>query len=109
MKTPQELKDNPDPAWKLMGDKGFQGLQLDVPSILPAKKPRGGELTPQQHDKNKNIASERVIVENFYGRLQSKFGIMTKRFRLDKDLYPFVFDLCVSLCNFHLEKHPLRN
>lgn len=48
-------------------DLGFQGIRKDFPhleSVIPHKKPRGGELTQEQKAENKRISSHRVIAEN---------------------------------------------
>jgi hypothetical protein len=109
-KTDVELREREDEGatWALIGDKGFQGLQHSIRCHLPFKKPRNRPLTQAEEDQNRELAVARVICENFYGRLQSKFEIVSKKFCLGKDNYGFIFDLCVALCNFHIDGHPLR-
>ena len=103
----EEDEDAPD-TWSLMGDKGFQGAQHRMKIVLPHKKPRNRQLTPAQNRVNNNIAGVRVIVENFYGRMVQKFRIMDIRYAYDKQVYPLLFQLCVSLTNFDLNVNPLR-
>jgi len=48
-------------------DPGFQGIRNDFPhlnSVIPHKKPRGRELTPEQKTENRMISSHRVISEH---------------------------------------------
>ena len=48
-------------------DLGFQGIRNDFPhlnSVIPHKKPRGRELTPEQKAENRMISSHRVISEH---------------------------------------------
>jgi hypothetical protein len=48
-------------------DLGFQGLQNEYVNIrIGHKKPRGGELTPEQKTENKALSRERVLCENAF-------------------------------------------
>ncbi|ETV67709.1 hypothetical protein H257_16174 [Aphanomyces astaci] len=62
-------------AWALLADKGYQGLHRRVRAITPAKKPAGGMLSHAELVRNDKIASDRVIVENFFGRLKTLWSI----------------------------------
>ena len=92
----------------IMLDKGYQGIQDDVRAILPKKKPRGGRLTLEDKQRNGKISSDRVIIENFFGRASEKFGILAGKYTWDRDTFNLVIDVCFSLCNFHIMLHPLR-
>ena len=62
----------------LYQDAGFQGFtRPGVNVIQPKKKPRGGELTPEEKEKNRLISSIRIQVEHVIG------GV--KRYRIVKD------------------------
>lgn len=55
---------------RLLADLGFLGLDKILPStdvIVPIRKPKKGELTPEQKAHNKTLSSERVQVENTIG------------------------------------------
>ena len=59
-------------------DTGFQGFVLPDKNIIqPKKKPKGGELTDEEKEINRKIASKRIRVENAIS------GI--KRYRIVKD------------------------
>jgi len=48
-------------------DLGFQGVQKQYVNIrIPHKKPRGGELTPEQKSQNTELSRERVLCENAF-------------------------------------------
>jgi hypothetical protein len=51
-----------------------------------------------------------VIVENFFGRLRTKFAILIKRWPLDDASDSIIFELCCALVNFDIrpEGNPLR-
>jgi hypothetical protein len=85
-------------------DSGFQGVQKQYVNIrLPHKKPKGGELTPQQKQENRELAQERVVCENAFS------GV--KRYRAVADIYRnrvanFDDKLILTACglwNFYLE------
>lgn len=68
---------------KFQGDKGYQG----EPSIkTPTKKPKKGELTPDQQLKNKEMASNRIFVEHLI-RVLKIFRVASERFRLNPGKY----------------------
>lgn len=52
------------PSWLPIG---FQGVQKQYVNIrLPHKKPKGGELTAEQKQENRELAKERVVGENAF-------------------------------------------
>ena len=64
----------------VLGDLGFQGVQKQYVNIrLPHKKPKGGELTPEQKQENRELAQERVFCENAFS------GV--KRYNAVSDIY----------------------
>lgn len=72
-----------DAHQKFQGDKGYQGEQ----SIkTPTKKPKKGELSPSQIEKNKEMASDRIFVEHLI-RLLKIFRVASERFRLKPSKY----------------------
>jgi hypothetical protein len=68
------------------GDLGYIGL----PTVqTPHKKPKGGELTEEQKQQNRQCASQRVRVEHGIRRLKG-FGILRSIYRLATGLFPMV-------------------
>jgi DDE superfamily endonuclease len=58
---------------------GFQGFRVqDVEILQPTKKPRGGELTSEQKEENRRIASIKMRIEHVMGSI--------KRYRIVKEL-----------------------
>ena len=57
---------------KIQGDLGFQGLQNELVNVeIPHKKPKGGELTDEQKEENRDLASERVVCEHAFAASQT--------------------------------------
>lgn len=62
-------------SWAMIVDKGYQGLSEHVRSIQPKKTPRNGELTTEDLSRNARVSSDRVLVENFFGRVCSLWKV----------------------------------
>ena len=72
-----------EPNQKFQGDKGYIG----EPSIkTPTKKPKKGELTLFQKEKNKEMAQARIFVEHLI-RFLKIFRVASERFRLNSSKY----------------------
>jgi hypothetical protein len=88
---------------RILADKGYIGFQGETLQLVtPHKQPRQGNLTKEQRNHNTHVAKSRVVVENFFGRLSVKFHIMVRRWGLDDDFYPVVFEICCALVNFDI-------
>ena len=60
---------------------------IGEPSIKsPMKKPKKGELRPDQKSKNKEMASDRIFVEHLI-RVLKIFRVASERFRLNSSKY----------------------
>jgi hypothetical protein len=83
----------------LWQDTGFVGHMPDNVTVkMPAKKPKGKELTHAQKQENGKISSFRILVEHAIGGIK-KCRIVKERFRCRK----FGFDDLVMLiaCGLH--------
>lgn len=108
IKDSEEMEEGEENTWGLLVDSGYQGLQHVIPTvILPEKKRAGRRLTRQQQKFNKELASERVICERYYGRMKGYYRIMTSKYRNTREEYATVFRICVALTNYHLISNPL--
>jgi hypothetical protein len=86
-------------ATPLYQDKGFQGYAPEGVIIhQPKKKPRGGELTQEEKEKNRLISQLRVIVEHVISGIK-RIKIVSEVFRNTKDAYD---DVVMSIaCGLH--------
>jgi hypothetical protein len=64
--------------------------------LLPHKKPRGGQLTPQQKEENRHAASARVPVEHGVRRVKA-WRILRDEYRLGTGLFPLIALATVGL------------
>lgn len=98
-------EENREEFWKVMVDKGYDGIDRYLPSVMPKK---GRDLNANERYENKRIGSCRVICENYYGRLKSLWGATRNKVRNDMKNYDNIFGICVALTNYHLLSNPLR-
>lgn len=92
---------------KIFVDKGFVGCAAKLPVAIPYKKKPNKELTQNQNNYNKSLATHRVICERWYGRLKGLFRIISGEYHKDRGEYEGYFKLCAALSNYHITKHPL--
>lgn len=55
--------------WRVLCEKGYQGLLEAVLAIRSRKYPSRGHVTTQDLRENHTVSSDRVIVENWLGRI----------------------------------------
>jgi hypothetical protein len=86
------------PNQKFQGDKAYAG----EPSIkTPTKKPKKGELTTSQLEKNQELASERIYVEHLI-RVIKIFRVASERFRLNPSKYEQIIMTICGLVRFRI-------
>lgn len=91
----------------LYQDLGFQGLTvLNILTQQPTKKPRGGELTPEQKDENRRIASQRMHIEHTIGSVK-RCRIVKDKLRYWQDgIRDMVMAIAAGLHNLRLRYRP---
>ncbi|RHY33102.1 hypothetical protein DYB32_001845, partial [Aphanomyces invadans] len=94
--------------WAILADKGYQGLQRRLRAITPTKRPPGGLLSMSEMENNDKIATDRVIVENFFGRMKTFWSIVSETYMWKRESYDLYFQTCVALTNVHIKFSPLR-
>ena len=77
-------------------------------AIIPKKKTRNSCLNMDELAHNYRISSDRVIVENLFGRVCIMFGITSGKYRWSREKFALIVDFCFSMANFHIPQHPLR-
>ena len=96
-----------DGEWSILVDSGYKGLDRLVSAVIPYKKPIGGILDREQRNFNRALATQRVICERWYGRLKTKFRIMSSKYRNSRDDYGIYFSICAALTNYSMIHNPL--
>ena len=76
-------------------DKGYQSA-VHPTLHTPHKKPKGGELTPEQRDENRRLAQQRIYVEHGIRRIKG-WRILRDEYRLAVGLFAIVARAVVGL------------
>lgn len=92
-KLPAALRDKPR-----LGDKAYAD-QKHPEITTPTKKPKGGELTPEQKERNREISQQRVPVEHGIRRVKG-FRILRDQYRMARGIFPTVASAVVGLIHF---------
>ena len=86
----------------LVADKGFQGIcDIHALSLTPFKKPRKGDLTPEQKAFNSNLFKFRILIEHVNRRIK-RFKMFQYRYRNKQRKHLFRISLICGLHNFEL-------
>jgi hypothetical protein len=87
------------PETHVLADSGYQGIQdIHKDSEIPKKKPKNGELTKDEKDRNTALSKVRVIVENILGDIKV-FRIMSDRYRNKRIKFNEKFRIIVGIVN----------
>ena len=65
-------------------------------------------MTVDDRNRNNKVSADRVVVENFFGRVCGMFGMFTSKYSWIPDKFDAIVDFCFSIANFHIRIHPLR-
>jgi DDE superfamily endonuclease len=95
--------------WALLADKAYQGLAGNLRVLSPKKDPSGSVCTPEEQSNNKEISSDRIIVEMFFGRLTKLWGLYEKRFKWSLSCYYSFLKFAVAMTNIHILRFPLKD
>ena len=84
---------------EFIGDKAYVGSRN---TTTPIKKPRGGELTQDQKDFNRNVSQKRVYVEHLI-RVIKIFRIAKEEFRMRSRIYELVIGCVCGLVRLRVQ------
>jgi len=83
-------------------DTGYQGItKLHTNSVMPKKRSKKNPLTKDDKKRNREISSQRVLIENIIGFLK-RFKIISDRYRNRRKRFGLRFNLIAGVCNIEL-------
>ena len=84
----------------MRGDSGYEGiLRLHGHSETTKKKPKGGELTPEEKAENRRISRERILIENVTAKVKV-FKIVANKYRNRRRRYALRMALICGIINY---------
>jgi hypothetical protein len=89
------LEDHLNEPTKILAGKGYIGFNDSplVKLVSSHKKTPHGFLSDAQVRSNQQRSSAHFVVENYCGRLATRFHIMVRRWGFDDAFYPIVFGI----------------
>ncbi len=78
-----------------LGDKAYLGEDIETPQ----KKPKGGELTDEEKETNRELSARRIRVEHAVRRGKG-FKVMRQEYRLGNWMFPKIAETVVGLIQF---------
>lgn len=75
----EEIQD--DANYSILADMAYKNNWTAVDVITPKKKPPRGEFTFSEICYNRKVSSNRIIIENYFGRLSKSWNMMSAQFR----------------------------
>ncbi|ETK97184.1 hypothetical protein F441_00266, partial [Phytophthora nicotianae CJ01A1] len=82
--------------------QGIQGPRATHPVHKPNE---GHHLSVDAGQQNAAISSDRIIVENWFGRTCTLWRICADKHRRRKDLYDDILQTCAAITNIHYPLH----
>ena len=81
-------------------DSGYQGIaKLHANNRIPHKKPRGGELTPEEKADNRQLSGMRILIENIIAKVKV-FKILAHKYRNRRKRFGLRMALICGFINF---------
>lgn len=77
-------------------------------AIHPKKKQPLRPLSLEDQQFNQALSSDRINVENYFGRLSSLWAVFSQKYRWNEESYNMIFRIGMALTSFHITIHPLR-
>jgi hypothetical protein len=89
---------------KVETDSGYQGIKdIHKNSEHPKKKPRNGELTPEEKAENKRTSQNRIGNEHAIGFIK-RFRILSERYRNRRKRFSLRLNLIAAICNMDIDE-----
>ncbi|KAG6610376.1 succinyl-CoA:3-ketoacid coenzyme A transferase [Phytophthora cinnamomi] len=95
-------------SWIILADKGFQGLAETYRAVYPTRRRPTVPLTLEEETTNRNISSDIIVVENYFGRICTMWALYRDKYRWKETKYEMYFRACVALTNVQVRAHRLR-
>ena len=95
--------------WAILADKGYQGAADELRVLCPKKKKPHRMLSFDNEEGNRELSSDRVVVENYFGRMTRLWEVKSCKYRWAEELYDPIVQACVVLTNIYMFWHPLRD
>ena len=91
-----------------MADGGYCGIHATYPeAVIPRKRSPHQQLSPEDKEFNRKLGHDRVIVEKYFERLKSYWGILKRPLRIEKINIGGLLRILVCLTNLKILEQPM--
>ena len=102
------LSDESNPSWAILFDSAYICTDINKTSGLKKIALLKGEMTQTERNLQLELRKTRVVVEQFFGWLKSRWGIFRKPYRYAHERFDMNFDICVLLTNENIKQNVLQ-
>lgn len=92
--------------WAFMADKGYQRAKDMIRCVIRWKKPARRVLRVNQEKFNRDLFSDRIAVENYFGRM-GLWKVISQKWEWSETLYDTFVCMCIALTNIQAHRKPL--
>ena len=90
-------------------DEWYQGAQDNLRVLLPKKKRPHQMLSVDEKEGYSNLSSDRVIVENYFGRSAMLWEVGSLEYRWSERMCDTISQMCMGPRKIPISWHPLRD
>ena len=87
--------------------KDIKDWHNNLEQFLLPKKPPCGYFSAAESKRNTEVSSDRVLIERYFGRMNSLWAIMANKYTWEERKYDSCVQLSVALTNYHVLLNPL--
>ncbi|ETV99643.1 hypothetical protein H310_07712 [Aphanomyces invadans] len=95
-------------SWACLVDMGYIGVAHALRGVHPKRRPANGFLDAADLERNRRVSSDRVVVENYFGRVCMLWKIYYSTYTWGEKNYNVIQRASFALSNYHLTLMPLR-
>jgi hypothetical protein len=93
----------------IIADLRYVGITRSCPNaLLLHKKEIGWQLTADQKQENQFLSRGEILIENFFGRWKTLFGVCHEAYRGDLKSLSRIIRATIAMTNWYICRHPLR-
>ncbi|KAG6959331.1 hypothetical protein JG688_00010124 [Phytophthora aleatoria] len=96
------LHDQYPGSWTILADKGYQGLADSYCVLHPKRRHPMAPLTLEEEETNRSISTDRITIENYFGRIWTLWAVASDKYRWQEKKYETIFRACVALTNVQI-------
>ena len=95
--------------WGVLMDKGYQGAAGALRAVTLKDIPVRGLISREDEEYNKKLSSNRMLVEDFFGRLSFLWSVCSAKYVLSEGICDTLLGLNLGFTTYHVSLHKLHD